>query len=375
MLTIARLDFAKINNLTTTGPKDKSSRRESSPDLTTTFNLDTLIEEVTNSLYAGHRFPRSVERNTSPYSPEFVKTPRAPGLETKPQDKLSVVTRVEDQDGWTVRSVSGAWRRIAMNLIGNALKFTTSGFIEVTLSKSDIATDPHHALAHLSVIDTGPGISPDFLQNRIFTPFSQEDILSEGVGLGLSIVQQLVISLGGSVEVKSEVGLGTQVDVFIPIERQTPSSIPVLGTDSQAKKVCLVGFNGFTDLKKTPDGMLSTEAKRKLAVRRSLSNIFLTQPGWMVSFSESLNDGSGDIAVIEEDRLQEIAMNDVKKTVFERLIVLGDCGANLSTGSNSTTIKDEKAIYVTQPYVLNFNLELNDANPSTGSALERSLRL
>ena len=350
MLTIARLDFAKINNLTATGARDKTSRRGSVPDLTATFNLDTLIEEVTNSLYAGHRFPRSVERHTSPYTPEIVRTPRGTGFETKSQDKLSVVTRVEDQDGWTVRSVSGAWRRIAMNLIGNALKFTTSGFIEVTLSKSDMATDPHHALAHLSVIDTGRGISPDFLQNRIFTPFSQEDILSEGVGLGLSIVQQLVTSLGGNVDVKSEVGLGTQVDVFIPIERQTPSSIPVLGTDNQAKKVCLVGFNPFTDVKKTPGSMLSTEAKRKLAVRRSLSNIFLTQPGWMVSFSESLSDGSGDIAVIEEDKLREITMDDIKKTAFERLIVLGDCGSNLSAGSN-ITMKDEKAIYVTQPYV------------------------
>lgn len=372
MLTISRLDFAKINNLTTTGPRDKNSRRDSTPDLTTTFNLDTLIEEVTNSLYAGHRFPRSVERNTSPYSPEIVKTPRASGFE-KSQDKLSVVTRVEDQDGWTVRSVSGAWRRIAMNLIGNALKFTTSGFIEVTLSKTDIATDPHHALAHLSVIDTGRGISPDFLQNRIFTPFSQEDILSEGVGLGLSIVQQLVTSLGGNVEVKSEVGLGTQADVFIPIERQTPSSVPVLGTDSQAKKVCLVGFNGFTDLKKTPDGMLSTEAKRKLAVRRSLSNIFLTQPGWMVSFSDSLSEGSGDIAVIEEAKLREITMNDIKKTAFERLIVLGDCGSNFS-GSN-ITINNENAVYVTQPYVLRFNHEELDANSCTVSVLEKSLRL
>ena len=350
MLTVTRLDFAKINNLTATGARDKSSRRGSVPDLTTTFNLDTLIEEVTNSLYAGHRFPRSVERDTSPYTPEIDRTPRGTGFETKPQDKLSVVTRVEDQDGWTVRSVSGAWRRIAMNLIGNALKFTTSGFIEVTLSKSDIATDPHHALAHLSVIDTGRGISPDFLQNRIFTPFSQEDILSEGVGLGLSIVQQLVTSLGGNVEVKSEVGLGTHVDVFIPIERQAPSSIPVLGTDGQAKKVCLVGFNPFTDVKKTPDSMLSSEAKRKLAVRRCLSNIFLTQPGWMVSFSESLGEGSGHIAVIEEDKLREITMDVIKKTAFERLIVLGDCGSNLTAGSN-ILMKDEKAVYVTQPYV------------------------
>jgi len=234
-----------------------------------------------------------------------------------------------------------------MNLFGNALKFTKAGFIEMTLSRSDIASDPKHVLAHLSVTDTGCGISPEFLENRIFTPFSQEDILSEGVGLGLSIVQQLVTSLGGYVEVKSEVGVGSQFDVFVPIQRPcaSTSSVQVSG-DKQPKKVSLVGFNPYDDLKKGPAGMLTADVKRKLALRRSLSSIILTQPGWMVSFADSLSNASGDIAIIEEDKLREMAANGPIHMGFGHIIVLGEYGTFFDSDD---IIKEANVVHITQP--------------------------
>ncbi|KAJ5859746.1 hypothetical protein N7534_005023 [Penicillium rubens] len=89
------------------------------------------------------------------------------------------------------RSLAGVWRRIVKNLLGNAMKWTTAGFIEIALSKAKDRSDSQPPLVHLSITDTGRGIAPDFIKHKLFVQFSQEDPLSEGVGLGLSMVQQL----------------------------------------------------------------------------------------------------------------------------------------------------------------------------------------
>lgn len=94
------------------------------------------------------------------------------------------------------RSLAGVWRRIVKNLLGNAMKWTTAGFIEIALSKAKDRSDSQPPLVHLSITDTGRGIAPDFIKHKLFVQFSQEDPLSEGVGLGLSMVQQLVLLLG-----------------------------------------------------------------------------------------------------------------------------------------------------------------------------------
>lgn len=106
-----------------------------------------------------------------------------------------------------------------MNLFGNSLKYTRSGHIEVSLSMLQ-EPGPSNLLARthicFSVKDTGIGISPDYIKYHLYTPFSQENTLSPGTGLGLSIVQQLTKSLGGTMEVRSLLGIGTQVQVFVP---------------------------------------------------------------------------------------------------------------------------------------------------------------
>ena len=61
----------------------------------------------------------------------------------------------------------------------------------------------------LTVRDTGQGISPDFIQTKLYTPFVQEDARAAGTGLGLSIVRTLVDTLQGNVDVKSVLNVGT----------------------------------------------------------------------------------------------------------------------------------------------------------------------
>ncbi len=104
----------------------------------------------------------------------------------------------------------GRLRQIVVNLIGNAIKFTSSG--EVSLTILDAQERDHLLTVHLAVIDTGIGIAPQW-KRRIFEAFIQADGSSTrrhgGTGLGLSICSRLVGFMGGQMWVESEVGQGS----------------------------------------------------------------------------------------------------------------------------------------------------------------------
>jgi signal transduction histidine kinase/ActR/RegA family two-component response regulator len=105
-------------------------------------------------------------------------------------------------------------RQILINLLGNALKFTQSGSVELTASW-------HVAALVLEVRDTGPGI-PDDAIARIFEPFEQADasiaLRYGGTGLGLAITRNLVDLMGGAIDVASRPGLGSTFTVRLPAE-------------------------------------------------------------------------------------------------------------------------------------------------------------
>ncbi|MEE2733323.1 MAG: ATP-binding protein [Pseudomonadota bacterium] len=101
-------------------------------------------------------------------------------------------------------------RQVLTNLCSNALKFTHSGWIRVTVAST--ATEDHHCIISVDVEDTGIGIAESKLDS-IFEAFSQEDssVTREfgGTGLGLSITRQLCQMMGGDIEVSSTKGLGS----------------------------------------------------------------------------------------------------------------------------------------------------------------------
>lgn len=95
-------------------------------------------------------------------------------------------------------------RQILLNLLGNAIKFTKTGSIQLVVI-------PHHNLYTFRVQDTGPGISPQDLQ-KLFVAFSQlgdRHQQAEGTGLGLSISRRLVEMMGGQLAVDSELDKGS----------------------------------------------------------------------------------------------------------------------------------------------------------------------
>lgn len=112
-------------------------------------------------------------------------------------------------------------RVIASNLLDNAIKYTDAGRVELS-----VATTPEGAL-RISVADTGRGIRPDE-QVSVFEPFEQArdpGRKSHGVGLGLALVKQLTQALGGTIELKSTVGVGSTFTVELP-SRAQPASVP-----------------------------------------------------------------------------------------------------------------------------------------------------
>ncbi|HNC45611.1 MAG TPA: ATP-binding protein, partial [Acidobacteriota bacterium] len=104
-------------------------------------------------------------------------------------------------------------RQILLNLLGNAVKFTVSG-------KVTLRVDWQDETAEFEVEDTGPGIAPEALP-QIFEPFVQckaGDVVIEGTGLGLAICRKFVELLGGTIQVKSQVGVGSTFRFVIPLQ-------------------------------------------------------------------------------------------------------------------------------------------------------------
>jgi PAS domain S-box-containing protein len=149
-------------------------------------------------------------------------------------------------------------KQVLVNLLGNAVKFTESGEVElkVYVVSEDI---PGRSTIGFDVRDTGIGIKPD-KQKKIFEAFSQEDVSTTkkygGTGLGITISNNLLNLMDSSLTLESEPGVGTTFTFFVDVrsERGEPVTSTVI---AGIKKVLVVDDNdnnraiirGMLDLK------------------------------------------------------------------------------------------------------------------------------
>lgn len=128
-----------------------------------------------------------------------------------------------------VRADGKRIRQILLNLLGNAIKFTDTG--RVSLSVQAVRMTDGRIELQMSVEDTGMGIAPED-KARIFVPFEQTEQgrkRESGVGLGLAISQELAHLMGGAIEVESRQGSGSRFcfTVVLPLVHEVQEAVPV----------------------------------------------------------------------------------------------------------------------------------------------------
>jgi len=149
-----------------------------------------------------------------PFSPAEMAQRWQESLSVLAEDKgLTFNIEVDPNLPQTVYGDDESISKIAINLVGNAIKFTEEGSVSVKL-------EHNNDVMKLEVADTGMGIPPH-AQEFIFEEFRQVDQSTQrkhgGTGLGLAIVQKLAREMGGTVTLQSEVGVGSTFTVLFPI--------------------------------------------------------------------------------------------------------------------------------------------------------------
>lgn len=118
---------------------------------------------------------------------------------------------------WSSALPIGGWKRICLNIVTNALKYTPAGFVRVELKQKPRPGFRRRHDVVLTVSDSGIGMSREFQKTHLFRDFSQENSISNGLGLGMHMVSQMLTVMGGKIEVNSATGgTGTRVVVTVP---------------------------------------------------------------------------------------------------------------------------------------------------------------
>ncbi|KIN05319.1 hypothetical protein OIDMADRAFT_177547 [Oidiodendron maius Zn] len=331
------LDFAKINNFAK--PKnnirqdeDPSEQRPGSRrvDLGVDIDVSVITEDVIDAVYAGHEFQDNssleVSDEASGFPSEGLRRNVVNTLDTIPNNtplyptskkgQLAIILDIGWRSNWAFNTQSGALRRVLMNLFGNALKYTDSGWVKISLQSEDVVSiqsQSQQSIITITVSDSGRGISQEFLHSQLFTPFSQENSLNPGTGLGLSIVLQIVRTLGGTIDVQSELGVGTEVKVsltldkalivpqFLASDAKYESSAMNVRMKTSGLSLGLVGFQN------APSGTSATHAStpgfkpESLSLQSSLKSMATAWFDMKVTTSESWTATPPDIYVADEN--------------------------------------------------------------------------
>jgi len=127
-------------------------------------------------------------------------------------------------------------RQVVINLVGNAIKFTDRGGVEIGVVARDSTADD--CRLRIEVVDTGVGIAPEH-RDRLFERFTQVDSSTArrhgGTGLGLSICKRLVELMGGTIGFESEFGKGSTFRIEVPLDvAEEPAPAATLAESGEA---------------------------------------------------------------------------------------------------------------------------------------------
>ncbi len=187
--------------------------------------LLSLINEILDlsKLEAGEMALETLDFDLSTCVEEVVEL-LAPSAHNK---GLEIAAMIEHNVPTYLKGDTGRLRQILMNLISNAIKFTSAG--EVLVQAELQSLSPTTATIHFAITDTGLGISPED-QRKLFMPFTQVDASTTrkygGTGLGLAICKQLVTLMGGIIGVESQMGKGSKFWFEVLFTKQVEPILP-----------------------------------------------------------------------------------------------------------------------------------------------------
>lgn len=192
-------------------------------------------------------------------------------------------------------------------------------------------------VAILTVSDTGIGMSRDFLENRLFRAFSQENELANGTGLGMSLVAKLVRGFNGRIKVQSAKGSGTTMTVSMPIDPQFDQSAQHILPASHGLAI------GFLDPAHSND--IAVNARRKLQTAAVTSaccrlGTTVTEPK------------SASVNFVFEAELQKILIDPGYSELTAPIIVLCDSVMSAAhiRSSSTTKMRERRLEFIAQPF-------------------------
>ncbi|KAE8154068.1 hypothetical protein BDV25DRAFT_167777 [Aspergillus avenaceus] len=351
------LDYAKINTLTRPRNSDKSGGEKTTdvsgaksavPGSPQDEDLSVLVQEVIEGLLAGAEYNRrepTKDTSASASNKDYQKDLGA---------QLMTIVDIEWQHSWQFSVYAGAWRRVVMNLFGNALKYTNTGYIRLLMQRDTLTKNGQSPVpaVRITISDSGRGMSQDFLIHHLYSAFLQEDNTSPGLGVGLHLVHQIVRSLDGQIKFNSEVDRGTQVDVILPVtqpEQSIPSPSPYAPLKDKLNGMTISLFTRSSQL-----GDLGFDSRVFDDILTNLGNMTSGWFGLHVLTPEQLGNEQPDFVIVTEHEYrnyyQQGSNVPVEGSTEIRpsypLIVLSARTSSWKTLGESV---DDSVIFLTQP--------------------------
>jgi CheY-like chemotaxis protein len=207
-----------------------------------------------------------------------------------------------------VRTDEGMLRQILINLMGNAIKFTQQGYVELAVELAE--RHGNECTLQFVVSDTGIGISQE-AQERIFKDFTQADGSHTrefgGTGLGLSISKKIAEQLGGKISVASEEGKGSRFSFSI-----TANLEELTDNDANSGKTEEKGENLNLDVLVVEDNKLNQKVLTKILEKMGCS-IVVAENG-----KEALREMKLVLPLEERPRF-DIVLMDIQMPVMDGL--------------------------------------------------------
>ncbi|MBQ9349089.1 MAG: response regulator, partial [Oscillibacter sp.] len=218
------------------------------------------------------------------------------------EKNISLAFQTDLPEGQVLTDIQ-RFRRIMMNLISNAIKFTPpDGSVRVTASAGEVS-ESGYVRCQFQVADTGVGMTEEFMKH-IFKAFEREESSTRsgvmGSGLGLSIVKNLLDVMGGSIQVESEKGKGSTFTVSLPVK--------LVGKGSQDAEL----VSAYAPKKPGEHRILLVE---DIEMNRMLAEMILEEAGFLV---EAVPDGTDAVEAISSHPLYyyDLVLMDIQMPVM-----------------------------------------------------------